>query len=171
MVVLTCTLLTWTDLSTQVFKLHVLLQSPWKQQWYNYSMTTETCIYPIASSINIWPENILINLTTHYRKLEFIYDNNDLHDIYYIYMYMLKHRYEWCTENTVRGVGLSGKYSTRQSWVLYLPTPSVAFSVCSDALIPWQPLLKKCILILLNKSLYDDATTLVLAWVAFKLSI
>ena len=31
-----------------------------------------------------------------------------------LYAYMLKHRYEWCTENIVQGVGSSGKCSTRQ---------------------------------------------------------
>ena len=35
--------------------------------------------------------------------------NNKVH----FSMYMLKHCYEWCTENTVGGVELSGKYSTR----------------------------------------------------------
>ena len=34
-----------------------------------------------------------------------------------LFMYMLQHCREWCTENTARGVGASGKYSTRRTRV------------------------------------------------------
>ena len=34
---------------------------------------------------------------------------------YVLKIIMLKYRYEWCMENTVQGVGVSGKYSMKQN--------------------------------------------------------
>ena len=51
-------------------------------------------------------------------------------DLIAVTVYMLKYHYKWDTENTVWGVGSSGKYSMRQSWVLYWrwdPTSSTVF--------------------------------------------